>query len=974
MATSWVDIPPTSDFSLANLPFGIISTTTDPPHPAVAIGAHSLLSATTPHPALLRDNAALRAQALLPLSAVTQMHLPMEIGDYTDFYAGYHHAWAVGVMFRGEANALQPNYLHLPVGYHGRASSVLELGCFIARGNEMGTGIGVEEAEECVFGYVLLNDWSARDVQTWEYVPLGPFNGKNFASTVTAEGDTTTIGRTSARHLIWSFPQMIAHHTLGGCPLRTGDLLGSGTISGPGGLDERGSLLEMTENGKKEILLSGMDSRTFLKDGDTITLRGSCGPDGARVGFAAAGGPLHPSSHRSSLSAPGDNSAPLHHRPQSPLESTLPTAAHAAAASSNIHAKRRADDPDDGPAAKQQRSKRNRRRKIKCNGQTPCQRCGHLNLQCLYAPNCCSNFKDSDEFRHMSDQVRQLQDHVDTLYGSVNALRQETARLAPLHDRVLPPPSTGATPSSTTSSGRPRPSLPFRVPSSFNGPTSLAYTVDVAKSTLYNMGYSGSNDGPDEGGAHHSDSTPHASPGLPPTDPLFQNANDPLWEYNEAQMMGLLQVFRDEINAMYPVASMGPVSEHAKFVAAWMATTHRTGYTGSPSQQQLLADPKTLQLKIIMCCSLVVNEHGNSPRAVRLYDSIQPVVDKMLMSEPVDVTRLPFLAMCAGYRWLSNDEVLAWRMIGQVSRLCFELGLHRREGLENIADPQMRRDALHTFWSAYVLDRRWSFSTGLPFVCHDDKIDPKLPYPEGYPFLVAMIGYSRLAAKIWRLVDYFEPAVIHELKPHDFDELDREIMTWYETVPEEIRTGLLDGDTMAMPSGHDFDLQRLRLWTRLRLNQVRIWLYTPVLHSATSISENAPLARKVVDLAKHTIRLLARLNRETDLYRRIQVFYHQFLTSAIAVLFLASTHAPLQFSPLCKDEFYMALDLVKEMSAKSFVSRRLWRTIRSLRAYAPKLGLGEYGAVGMSGIVGEGDAVFNGAQDATVYQHMKGMF
>ncbi|KAL2131489.1 hypothetical protein VTI74DRAFT_4954 [Chaetomium olivicolor] len=668
------------------------------------------------------------------------------------------------------------------------------------------------------------------------------------------------------------------------------------------------------------------------------------GASPAAAGGAGAAGPLRASSHRSSLSAPGDNSAPLHHHPPSPLEPRAPTST---TSGSSHHAKRRADEPDDGPAAKQQRSKRNRyisiacneckRRKIKCNGQTPCQRCGHLNLQCLYAPNCCSNFKDSEEFKQMADQVKQLQDHVDTLFASMNALRQETARLAPLQDRILPAPSTGATPSSSSSSGRPRPSLPFRVPSQFSGPTSIAYTVDVAKSTLHNMGYSGPGEGADEANAHHSDSTPHASPGLLPTDSLSQ-ASDPIWEYDETEMMRLLQVYREEVDAMYPVASMGPVVEHTKFIAAWMDTARRTGYVGSPPPEQLIADPKTLQLKIIMCCALVVAEHGNSSRAVRLYDSIQPVVDKMLMSEPADVTKLPFLALCAGYRYLSNDEVLAWRLIGQVARLCFELGLHRREGLQKIADPQTRRDALHTFWSAYVLDRRWSFSTGLPFVCHDDKIDPKLPYPEGYPFLVAMIGYSRLAAKIWRLVDYFEPAVIRELKPHDFEELDHEIMEWYQTVPEEIRTGPLDSDTMPVPSG-PHDLQRLRLWTRLRLNQVRIWLYTPVLHSATSIAENAPLARKVVDLAKQTIRLLARLNNETDLYRRMQVFYHQFLTSSIAVLFLASTHAPLHFSALCKDEFYLALDLVKEMSAKSFVSRRLWRTIRSLRGYATKLGL-----------------------------------
>lgn len=272
MAKSWVDIDPTSDFSLANIPFGIISTAEDQsPHAATAIGSHvldlkvlaantdqskvfpginglteafsqpslnafaqlgravhrqvrqgiqDLLSTSTQHPEILRDNASLRQKALIPQTAV-KMHIPMEIGDYTDFYAGYHHAYAVGVMFRGAANALQPNYLHLPVGYHGRASSIvvsdtpirrpvgqvlpdptaepkqpitapsrkldieLELGCFISRGNAMGEPIDVRDADEGhIFGYVLLNDWSARDVQTWEYVPLGPFNGKNFASTI----------------------------------------------------------------------------------------------------------------------------------------------------------------------------------------------------------------------------------------------------------------------------------------------------------------------------------------------------------------------------------------------------------------------------------------------------------------------------------------------------------------------------------------------------------------------------------------------------------------------------------------------------------------------------------------------------------------------------------------------------------------------------------------------------------------------
>ncbi|KAK4442193.1 hypothetical protein QBC34DRAFT_499841 [Podospora aff. communis PSN243] len=426
MSSSWVpDVSPTSDFSLENLPFGIVTTPADPsPHAAVAIGSYildlkvlaahpstslaslfpslgghedvfaqptlnafaqlgravhrevrsglrDLLAADTSRPDVLRDHSEWGEKAILPQRSV-RMHLPMAIGDYTDFYAGYHHAFAVGTMFRGAQNALQPNYIHLPVGYHGRASSIvvsgtpirrpngqilldpaaeskqpitgpsrkldfeLELGCFIARPNEAGEAVGVDEADDRIFGYVLLNDWSARDIQAWEYVPLGPFNSKNFGTSIspwivladalepfrtkpienaaelqgylreangasvfdirlevdltTPEGDTTTIARTSAKNLLWSFPQMIAHHTLGGCPLRTGDLLGSGTISGPGGSSECGSLLEMTQNGKKEVLLYGMDARTFLKDGDTITLRGVCGEDGARVGFGECGG------------------------------------------------------------------------------------------------------------------------------------------------------------------------------------------------------------------------------------------------------------------------------------------------------------------------------------------------------------------------------------------------------------------------------------------------------------------------------------------------------------------------------------------------------------------------------------------------------------------------------------------------------------------------------------------------------------
>ncbi|KAK4228711.1 putative fungal-specific transcription factor [Podospora fimiseda] len=679
--------------------------------------------------------------------------------------------------------------------------------------------------------------------------------------------------------------------------------------------------------------------------------------------FLGTTGPQHPavvspidaSGPLSSHSAPGANSAQRHQAFSPQIESPGAASINATNANTTSSAKkRRSEDDEDADSGsvtnKQQRTKRNRyisiacneckRRKIKCNGETPCGRCGHLNLQCMYAPNCCSNFKDSDEFRNVTSQVGRLQEQVESLISAMATLREETSslRLAPIQERTpLPPPTGTSTQPPSTLSLPPlaKPPYAYRVPPSFHGPTSIAFTVDVAKTTLHKMGYSGANDS-NEDSSSQPEQTPHGSPVIQPSN--SPSSGDPIWEFDEAEMLHLCQLYEEEVGAMYPVVASDYVVEQAKRVSAWMAQTRRTGQSNT---QVDLGDTDTLLLKVVLCAALTVKNHGHSDKAARLYESIQPTIDKMLMSDPANVSTLPILALVSGYRYLSNDEILAWRVVGHVARLCLELGLHRRDGLLKITDPQFRRNALLTFWSSYVLDRRWSFSTGLPFVCHDDKIDPNLPFPDEYPFLVAMIGYSRLSAKIWKLVDCFEPAVIRDLKAHSFEQLEQDIWDWYKQVPEQIRTDPNEGERIAMPTDPADKLQRLRIWTRLRLNQVRIWLYTPVLHSATSIVENMRLADTAVDLAKQTIRLLVHINRTTNLYRRCQVFYHQFLTSSIAVLFLASTHAPLHFSAKCREEFYMALDLVRDMSDRSWVSHRLWRTIRSLKAYAPRLGLGE---------------------------------
>ncbi len=319
----------------------------------------------------LRDDIELRKLALLPLNEVT-MHLPAAIGDYTDFYSSREHASNVGAMFRGPDNPLLPNWLHLPVAYHGRASSVvvdetgirrplgqiliegassptfepsremdfeLEMGFFIGPGNALGRPIEVGTAGEHIFGLTLVNDWSARDIQRWEYRPLGPFLAKNLATSISpwvvtlealepfrcagpeqdpsplpylqsvgdwsfdiqlqvllqspAMPEPTVISSSNFRYLYWNMAQQLAHHTITGCNMRPGDLLASGTISGltP---DSFGSMLELSWRGQRPVSLPGGEQRTFLQDGDQITITGWCQGDGYRIGFGQVSGTILP--------------------------------------------------------------------------------------------------------------------------------------------------------------------------------------------------------------------------------------------------------------------------------------------------------------------------------------------------------------------------------------------------------------------------------------------------------------------------------------------------------------------------------------------------------------------------------------------------------------------------------------------------------------------------------------------------------
>lgn len=415
LRTSWLNVPKDSDFPIQNIPFGVFLTKDDVVTIGTRIGDYAIdlgamqqlnyfegieltddmFMQDTLNDFIsdgkktwrlvrnriadifdakngeLRDNKEHRDVVVHNVQDV-EMQLPVLIGDYTDFYSSREHATNVGMMFRDPANALLPNWLHLPVGYHGRSSTIvpsgipvhrpngqtlpadatqpvfgpsrlvdfeLEMAFITTDANIMGESIPVEEAEDHIFGMVLFNDWSARDIQKWEYVPLGPFLAKNFASSVSPwivtldalepfrtagpsqtdpkpleylqlegehafdiklqvaiepeNGEETVISNSNFKYMYWSMAQQLAHHTVNGCRVNSGDLMGSGTISGPTP-DSFGSMLELTWGGKNPITLKDGSERKFINDGDTVIMRGYCQDGDLRIGFGEVSSKLLP--------------------------------------------------------------------------------------------------------------------------------------------------------------------------------------------------------------------------------------------------------------------------------------------------------------------------------------------------------------------------------------------------------------------------------------------------------------------------------------------------------------------------------------------------------------------------------------------------------------------------------------------------------------------------------------------------------
>lgn len=289
-----------------------------------------------------------------------------------------------------------------------------------------------------------------------------------------------------------------------------------------------------------------------------------------------------------------------------------------------------------------------------------------------------------------------------------------------------------------------------------------------------------------------------------------------------------------------------------------------------------------------------------------------------------------------------DNEVGSWRNIGNAARRSVELGLHRHETYEAMSGPAERSEAKLMFWSVYILDRRFSFGTGMPFALQDTDVDPSVPKPEDRTsYLSAMARFCEISSRVWRTVSKTPTAANDgsgSVNQSEMAYLDYQVIEWHHSIPP-----MLKFEHPSQPISADQPPSRgsyrLRVILYLRANQMRIHIYRPVLHSATSIMQNREQAQNVVDVAKDTIRVLTHVSQTSDIYHTQQALFNPFLTGALAVLFLAVSHTPALFGDNVREEFYMALDLVRALSKGSPISERLWKTIRHLKEIAPKLGL-----------------------------------
>ncbi|KAL2828019.1 hypothetical protein BDW59DRAFT_53593 [Aspergillus cavernicola] len=579
-----------------------------------------------------------------------------------------------------------------------------------------------------------------------------------------------------------------------------------------------------------------------------------------------------------------------------------------------------------------------KRRKIKCNGERPCGRCGRQRISCVY-DNALENGRNQTiGLERLYEQMNAMQAQISSLTAAVHSLTRSNSG------------SVATRPEARTRAYRRISTASKEL--TFQGPTTSAFSFDLAKSSLKERGIEVE---------RHEDMTREPSPLPTPLSPPAGSchAGDPLWSISKAEAIRLCQVYEEEMGVMYPVVDLEQLLQNVHLL---YGSTEVGSWPRGPvgvSDDGLDSDDVNV-LRLVFACALTAEASGSSDLAMSLFATVRDAADHYVWAAP-EIKSITLLALVAILYFQIDEETLAWRTIGIVERMCLEKGLHRRETLKHPAVLAVGKDhVLKLFWSVRVLDLRWSFGTGMPFGVDDSDIDPWLPEPEeNASYLRVMIRYSRIAAKVWRFISSFNNT--NEIKKDEMNYLDWQVLQWVAALPDSLRLRNASG----YAEGESRSLRRLRSLVYLRANQLRMLIHRPVLHSTAHMMRFPAEVQTVVDMARDTIRFITQLHASSDIYQLQQVVFNWFLVSALMALFLAIAQIPSKFSAACREEFYMALELVKGVSTRSYISRRLWKSIKGLRRLGPQLMHHHGDGDGATVTESNGQAVTSSAQSQT---------
>ncbi|KAK4642266.1 hypothetical protein QC761_506670 [Podospora bellae-mahoneyi] len=581
-----------------------------------------------------------------------------------------------------------------------------------------------------------------------------------------------------------------------------------------------------------------------------------------------------------------------------------------------------------------------RGRKLKCRTTVPgcCDRCRAQGLQCrITRPQ--RGLRSQPRHIPAPTNVSQNDDPIARfrqLEHELNILRHQVAQLTSFHQNQSPSPPAQQSHTSVYSDE----AKPFtisqvrtRVEPHFVGMTRPTFTLNIAKASLELMGVVVDNDN-----AHLE-----PAPSPPRQDACSVAGNDPLLRLALPEIQHLYAVFQDEIASSYPAFYCRDVAAKIPDIVDQLS--------GVPHQDDAARVQKQAQfLKIAVATALVLERTG-SKLAMDLYTSVEHETGKMYAHPQVELIEIRTAAIMATYHFYCDEELYAWRTLGIAARMVLEMGLHRRQSLiTNFLDPADREDALVVFWSVYCLDRRWSLGTGLSFAIVDRDVDPELPdLPAHQVYLRSLVDYARLCSKVWEALPQFgststspSPALI----------LDQQIQDWVCAIPSPFRLSshfyppinppTLDLDYPTLTPSRA--ARNVRSLMHLRGNHLRSLVNRHHVLTSSAIAANPPQARLVVQIARDSIQVIVTLSRETDIYARQQPAYNHYLISALAIVLLATCHAPELFAAACCQDIADAVNLVRGFSETSIAGHRLWKSMCGIVSAVSALGLGYHHA------------------------------